>query len=310
MGSHGGCASQAKANGRDGASKVLGVPEHSDGASHGGCASQDKGRDGASKYQGLDDTSGGSSHGDVSSSGGCASQDKGRDGASKAQGQAGRDGESSSVGDAASQGQGQDRSVRPDAEPNSSLRELQTDYGFQFRVQDASDGEEDSSHRDVSSTGGCASQDQGRDGASKAQGQGRDGESSSNGDIASQGQAKDQEGQGQGGEDSDSEDSLPPLSPLPPERGPNYGAPVQTDSLSSTRFSSLVLLLSKMIDLLLREQQGHEDSSPTRSQVAAALNALSSWGESQHIVHRQDGQRLASPSGGEPQHRVHQPGSR
>eukprot|EP00614_Pseudopedinella_elastica_P027557 CAMPEP_0172644232 /NCGR_PEP_ID=MMETSP1068-20121228/239105_1 /TAXON_ID=35684 /ORGANISM="Pseudopedinella elastica, Strain CCMP716" /LENGTH=455 /DNA_ID=CAMNT_0013458423 /DNA_START=71 /DNA_END=1439 /DNA_ORIENTATION=- len=48
---------------------VLGVPEHSDGASHGGCASQDKGRDGASKYQGLDDTSGGSSHGDVSSTG-------------------------------------------------------------------------------------------------------------------------------------------------------------------------------------------------------------------------------------------------
>jgi len=268
MGSHGGCASQAKANGRDGASKVLGVPEHSDGASHGGCASQDKGQDGASEAEG--------------------------------QGQ-GRDGASSSNGDAASQGQGQDRSVPPDAEPNTSLRELQTDYGFQFRVQDDSDGEEDSSHRDVSSTGSCASQDQGRDGASKAQGQGRDGESSSNGDIASQGQAKDQEGQGQGGEDSDSEDSLPPLSPLPPERGPNYGAPVQTDPLSSTRFSSLVLLLSKMIDLLLREQQGHEDSSPTRSQVAAALNVLSSGGESQHNVHRQDGQRLASPSGGEPQ---------
>mmetsp|Transcript_38462 Transcript_38462/g.85863 ORF Transcript_38462/g.85863 Transcript_38462/m.85863 type:complete len:363 (-) Transcript_38462:182-1270(-) len=362
MGSHGGCASQAKANGRDGASKVLGVPEHSDGASHGGCASQDKGRDGASKYQGLDDTSGGSSHGDVSSSGGCASQDKGRDGASKAQGQAGRDGESSSVGDAASQGQGQDRSVRPDAEPNSSLRELQTDYGFQFRVQDASDGEEDSSHRDVSSTGGCASQDQGRDGASKAQGQGRDGESSSNGDVASQaqakgqdgqGQAKDQEDQGQGrdgasssngdaasqgqGQDrsvrpdaepnsslrelqtdyglqfplqdaSDSDESLPPLSPLPPERvdclhdvrrGPNYDAPVQTDPPPSTRFpslvdfsSSLVDLHSKMIDLLLREQQGHQDLSTARFQVA------------------QDGQRLASPSGGEPQHRVHQPGSR
>ena len=49
------------------------------------------------------------------------------------------------------------------------------------------------------------------------------------------------------------------------------------------------------------EDQGHEDSSPTRSQVAAALNVLSSGGESQHNVHRQDGQRLASPSGGEPQ---------
>ena len=33
------------------------------------------------------------------------------------------------------------------------------------------------------------------------------------------------------GEDSDDEDSLPPLSPLSPERGPNYGAPVQTDPL-------------------------------------------------------------------------------
>ena len=99
---------------------------------------------------------------------------------------------------------------------------------------------------------------------------------------------------------------------LPPGRGPNYGAHVQTDPLSSTRFSSLMLLFSKMLDLLQREQQGHEDSSPTRSQVAqvtAALNVLSSGGESKHNVHRQDGQQFASPSGGEPQHRVHQPGS-
>ena len=44
-----------------------------------------------------------------------------------------------------------------------------------------------SSHGDVSSTGGCASQDKGQDGASEAegQGQGRDGASSSNGDAAS-----------------------------------------------------------------------------------------------------------------------------
>ena len=42
----------------------------------------------------------------------------------------------------------------------------------------------------VSSTGGCASQDQGRDGASKAKGQGRDDTSgsSSHGDVSSQDQ--------------------------------------------------------------------------------------------------------------------------
>ena len=64
-----------------------------------------------------------------------------------------------------------------------------------------------------------------------------------------------------------------------PERGPNSGAPVQTDPLPSTRFSSLVLLFSKILDLLQREQHGHEDSSLTRYQVAqgaAALNVLSS----------------------------------
>ena len=85
-----------------------------------------------------------------------------------------------------------------------------------------------------------------------------------------------------------------------PERGQGSGAPVQTDPLPSTHFSSLVLLPSKVLDLLQREQEGHEGSSLTRSQVAqvaAALNVLSSGGESQNKVHRQDGQQLASPSG-------------
>eukprot|EP00614_Pseudopedinella_elastica_P032468 CAMPEP_0172616090 /NCGR_PEP_ID=MMETSP1068-20121228/62705_1 /TAXON_ID=35684 /ORGANISM="Pseudopedinella elastica, Strain CCMP716" /LENGTH=100 /DNA_ID=CAMNT_0013421421 /DNA_START=110 /DNA_END=413 /DNA_ORIENTATION=+ len=52
-------------------------------------------------------------------------------------------------------------------------------------------------------------------------------------------------------------------------------------------------LFSKMLDLLQREQQGHEDSSPTRFQVAqvgAALNVLSSGGNvdwTVNDVHRQ-----------------------
>ena len=218
----------------------------------------------ASKDQARDDTSGGNSHGDVSSHGthgGCASQDKGRDGASKAQGQDGRDGESSSGGDAASQGQGRDGAsssngeVAPQGQDRSVPPEAKPDRSV------LPEAEPNSSLRELQT------------------------------DYGLQFPLQDA---------SDSDESLPPLSPLPPERVDCLHDVRCTDPLPSTRFpslvdfsSSLVDLHSKMIDLLLREQQGHQDLSTARFQVAQVAAALN-----------------VPPSGGEPQHRVHQPGSR
>ena len=74
--------------------------------------------------------------------------------------------------------------------------------------------------------------------------------------------------------EEDISDGQGPLPFLDLAGGSNSDASVQTDPLPSSSFSKVVLIFSKILDVLQRVQQDHGDSTPTRAQVAQLAAAL------------------------------------